>query len=469
MFDKIIGENIGKNAIDFLKKDCKLKNGFCSQIVGSSKPSATSTAIIVYALNCMNLLDDIQKNEYRHEILSFKATSESYYGAFGIPNDITTWSTSQVCLALESIGGAEKELKDAIDWLCRVQNTNGGWSFNGSTDLPTRIEYSLYPLLVLKKYRNQTYSVKKALNLGLSFVQNYNPKTTFTKILKLFLLKKVFMLDTNISDEHNALRSLRRDILQGRGGDKIVDSGETHFYIDFYLPSYYLLLRAFVRPDNPLSFYLIKILKDSVIDLKGWAPSECLKPYSWTTALSMLTISLWISDCRKANIDESIAINKLNSITKGDIAVQTYIERCPLNGGICNKIDEINGAYSDKKIFLDIPYSPEYLTFEEEVVRTIKKCGLIPIMAKDSIKSKALLCKICSLIQESKYGLADVSYPTHNIPFELGLLLGLSKNCVILKKKDASIPSDISGLEYVEYQNTAELRTRLSQWIKDNK
>ena len=90
-------------------------------------------------------------------------------------------------------------------------------------------------------------------------------------------------------------------------------------------------------------------------------------------------------------------------------------------------------------------------------------------MAKDSIKSKALLCKICSLIQESKYGLADVSYPTHNIPFELGLLLGLSKNCVILKKKDASIPSDISGLEYVEYQNTAELRTRLSQWIKDNK
>lgn len=469
MFDNIIGKNIGENAISFLEKDCKLKVGFCSQIVGSTKPSATSTAIIVYTLDCMNLLDNMQKNKYRQEILSFKITNEPYYGAFGIPNDITTWSTSQVCLALESIGGAENELKDAIEWLCKVQSTDGGWSFNGSTDLPTRIEYSLYPLLVLKKYKNQNCNVKKALDLGLSFVKNYTPKTTFAKILKLFLLKKIFMLETNISDEHNALRSLRRDILQGHGGDKIVDSGETHFYIDFYLPSYYLLLRAFVRPDNPLSLYLIKLLKDSVIDLKGWAPSECLKPYSWTTALSMLTIALWVSDCRKMKIAESTAINKLSLITKGDIVVQTYIERCPLNGGLCNKIDEINCAYSDKKIFLDIPYSPEYLTFEEELVRTIKKCGLIPIMAKDSIKSKTLLCKICSLIQESKYGLADVSYPTHNIPFELGLLLGLSKNCVILKKKEASIPSDISGLEYVEYQNTAELRTRLSQWIKDNK
>ena len=90
-------------------------------------------------------------------------------------------------------------------------------------------------------------------------------------------------------------------------------------------------------------------------------------------------------------------------------------------------------------------------------------------MAKDTIKSKALLCKVCTLIQECKYGLSDISYSTHNIPFELGLLFGLNKNCVIIKNKDASISSDISGLEYIEYQKTAELRNKLSQWLNENK
>jgi hypothetical protein len=469
LFDIIMGNGTLDNVVDCLKKDCKLDIGFCSQIVGRKIPSAASTAIVIYALNSMNLISSAEAESYKQELLKFKISDTPYDGAIGIPKDITTWSTSQACLALESIGGKSNDLDDAINWLCRVQASDGGWSFNGLDDLPTRIEYSLYPLLAIKKYTNQNQSTANALKLGLLYIENNKPTTTFSRILKLFLLKKVFVKDIDIANEQAALRSLRRDILRGYTEDKVVDSGETHFYIDFYLPSYYLLLRSFVKPDNSLALYLIKLLKDSIIDAKGWAPLDRTKPYSWTTALSMLTIAFWIFDCRKHGIDDDVIISKLNIIKKGDLVVQTYVEKCPLNGGLCNKIDEISREYSDEKIFLDIPYNPVYLTFEKELIKTIKKCGLAPIMAKDSIKSKALLCKICSLIQESKYGLADVSYPTHNIPFELGLLLGLSKNCVILKKKDATIPSDISGLEYVEYQNTAELNTKLSQWIRDNK
>jgi hypothetical protein len=468
-FDCVFGETTFKNVVDCLKVDCKIDVGFCSQKIGSNKKSATSTAIILYVLKTLKLLNEAEEHQYRDELLSFQICGGHYDGAFGIEYDITTWSTSQACLAIEALGGSDLNLKKAIEWLCKAQNENGGWSFNGKNDLTTRIEYCLYPLLALKKYPHQNEQTICALVKGLSFVHEYNPTSTFAKIVKLFLLKKIYDKDTAISEEREALRSLRRDILRDFDGDKIVDSDEIHFYVDFYLPSYYLLTRAFAKPDNPLSLYLIKVLQDSLIETKGWSPPQRYEPYSWTTALSLLTISFWLSDCRKHGINIIDAKNKLNLIKKGDVAVQPCIERCPLNGGLCNKTDEINREYSDDKIFLDIPYCSEYLTFEEELLKIIKKNGLIPIMAKDAVKSKALLCKICALIQECKYGLADVSYPTHNIPFELGFLLGLSRNCVILKKKDAPIPSDISGLEYVEYQNTAELRTKLSKWIKDNK
>ena len=464
IFEDILGD-IFKNTVYYLKHECKIDVGFCSQKVGNNKQSAASTAIIIYALKKLRLIDVKEENIYRNELLSF----QNLDGTFGTTNGVTTWSTSQACLTLETLGCNEDRLYKAIQWLCKVQNSSGGWNFNGKSDSSIRIEYCLYPLLALKKYPYQNETTTKVLDNGLSYIKTYTGKSTFAKIVRLFLLKKIYGKDTDKSDEYDALRSLRRDILLDSSDHSVKDTDENHFYVDFYLPAYYLLLRVFVKPDNPLSLYLIKVLLDSVITKKGWAPANRSEPHSWTTALALLTIAFWISDCKRYSVDDTYAINKLNSIKKGDITMQAYIEKCPLNGGLCNKTNEIDLDYKGNNIFLDIPYDPEYLTFEDILVKTIRKCGLIPIKAKDTIKSKALLCKICSLIQKCKYGLVDVSSLKHNIPFELGLLLGLSKNCVILKKKDATIPSDISGLEYIEYQNTTELKKKLSQWIKDNK
>ena len=72
------------------------------------------------------------------------------------------------------------------------------------------------------------------------------------------------------------------------------------------------------------------------------------------------------------------------------------------------------------------------------------------------------------MIQTCKYGVADISYETLNVPFELGLMYGLGKNCAILKASDAKQPTDIEGIEYIEYENTDELDDGLANWIRDN-
>ena len=468
-FDELMGQGCFKQVISCLKSDCKVDIGFCSQRINGNKLSASSTAIIIYVLDVLKLLTPEEKTAYTKELLNFQVGGGVYKNAFGLKDDVTTWSTAQACLAMEREESLKNILIEALHWLCDVQLVDGGWSYNGNAGMPSRIQYSLYPLLAIKNSKIKDEKIAKAKKRAYSYVVNYNPQSLFEEILILYLKKHIFGVYEDTDAINSIFHSFRIEAVRGYKTDDVLDSDESHFYISFYLPAYYMFFRLFLSPEDPISLYLIHELWCSLLQGKGWAPKGNDTPYSWTTALGLFTLGFWIKDFNKRGLNMSNIIGRVQKFKKEYILMQTYIGSCPLNGGICNKINEINEDFSENNIFLDIPYCAEYLTFESEIVKTVKRKGLSPLMAKDKIKTKMLLCKVCMLIQESGFGLADISYPTYNIPFELGLLLGLNKKCVILKKKDVMIPSDLQGLEYVEYQNTQELRSQLIKWIKDNK
>jgi len=144
------------------------------------------------------------------------------------------------------------------------------------------------------------------------------------------------------------------------------------------------------------------------------------------------------------------------------------VRRCPLNLSECNMIDQIKQVYSENNIFVDIPYREDYLHFEQAICETIKKNGLNPVLAKDETKSDILLCKICRAVQRCNYGIADISYQSSNVLYELGMMHSLGMNVAILKNKNAKQPSDIHGKECIKYQNTDQLKVNLDKWIKDN-
>jgi hypothetical protein len=473
IIEKLFGEQFISKVEYFLKHDCKISVGFCSQKVGDTIQSSTSTAIVAYTLCKLDCLSEIEKKNIINELLTFQVMNGPKKGAFLSAKNITTWCTSQVCLALSTLKCEEKYYYDALSWLCAVQRKDGGWSYNGEENQSSRIIYSLYVLLALEKNKNFNVLFMKTIENCKKYILNYQPEDTFEKILKIFILKNIYKIELDSSLVIDVTRSFVRDIDKRNTNYTVTESDVNgHFYINPYLSASYLLLRNFIRSDNVLSIYMIRHLKDSILCEKGWAPDESHKmgvPYSWTTALAVLTLYTWQKDCIYDKVNEDEIVSSVNSIKEGDVYTQTFIERCPLNGGQCNKTNEINENYKDNKIFLDIPYDPGYLDFENQIRKTTKKSGLEVVVAKDTIKSKAVLCKICALIQSCKFGLADVSYSRLNIPFELGLMLGLSRNCVILKRTDASILSDISGLEYVEYQNSSELHNKLTKWIEDNK
>jgi len=144
------------------------------------------------------------------------------------------------------------------------------------------------------------------------------------------------------------------------------------------------------------------------------------------------------------------------------------IGRCPLNFGLCNQEDEIEKGYADNRIFIDIPYKADYGEFEEVILRIARNAGLEPVLAKDKSTSDIMLCKVCRLIHTCKYGIADISYSTLNVPFELGMMFGLGKKCAILRKRDSAQPADIQGKESRLYESTDELEKELNTWINHN-
>ncbi|MCK4717818.1 MAG: hypothetical protein KAT70_04025, partial [Thermoplasmata archaeon] len=167
-------------------------------------------------------------------------------------------------------------------------------------------------------------------------------------------------------------------------------------------------------------------------------------------------------------------IKKLHKLVEENEEISRFreriatVRRCPLNLAPCGKLREIKKSYSEKNIFVDIPYKEEYLHFEQAISETLEENGLNPVFAKDETKSHELLCKVCRSIQSCNYGIADISYQSSNVLYELGMMHALGMDVAILKDKNAKKPSDISGKEDIRYANTEQLKAQLGKWIKDS-
>ena len=124
--------------------------------------------------------------------------------------------------------------------------------------------------------------------------------------------------------------------------------------------------------------------------------------------------------------------------------------KCYLTGHkVCNldieeKPDQIFIAYNYK-------YKNVERTIEEAIIPALNNLKLNYKIAKLEIRTKDFFCKICELIQESKYFLANLTNPTFNVGLELGLALGLDKGIILIASKRTKLPSDLVRQEVIFY------------------
>ncbi len=145
--------------------------------------------------------------------------------------------------------------------------------------------------------------------------------------------------------------------------------------------------------------------------------------------------------------------------------------------------------YSDN-VFINIPFDDEYQEMKNALVFAIYDCGFVPRCAlEESNGANIRLEKIITLMEESKYGIHDISrtdvdkkskLPRFNMPLELGVFLGAKhfghgkqkqKNCLIFdrdKYRYQKFISDISGQDICAHNNKPhQLIKQIRDWLNN--
>jgi nucleoside phosphorylase len=91
-----------------------------------------------------------------------------------------------------------------------------------------------------------------------------------------------------------------------------------------------------------------------------------------------------------------------------------------------------------------------------------------PIKPDDLVVSGALLCKIASLIRETRFGVYELTAnQDHNVYLQLGIAIGLQRPFLLLKHRDAAPSPLANSLDYYPVDSYLELRFGLQHKVRD--
>lgn len=91
--------------------------------------------------------------------------------------------------------------------------------------------------------------------------------------------------------------------------------------------------------------------------------------------------------------------------------------------------------------------------------------GLRPIYGDDIYRGEHLLGKLLEMISTSLFGVYDLTGCRPNVLLELGVGIACRKPIYLLCKDESDIPSDIRGIEHIQYESTRVLIEALKKKI----
>jgi len=158
--------------------------------------------------------------------------------------------------------------------------------------------------------------------------------------------------------------------------------------------------------------------------------------------------------------------------------VRALISAAPLRDGGVDVAHEIGFPlpaheinFDESAVFVAHPFTEPFAP--ADLRRALDKAlgdqGLKPDYADETLSSGHILRKVCRQIQESLFGIYDVSLWKPNVTLELGLAYGMERPTLLLLNVNHSkgVPSDIQGFDRIEYGSYTELEAELASKLGD--
>jgi len=444
-----------RNVINYIKTDCKIDRGFEAQQVGLRVPSATTTGLLTYILKLLDELTTREETKIKSEILSFEISDEKFDTAgFGSQLYATTWSTSLSLLGLLSLSNIKfNEVEGPIKWLCRTQSKEGGWSFTGVEE--DNIIYTYQCVLALAKYYKRFKDELAASNLtrAYNFAIEFEPESETEKIIKTWLLvylEEIINIKKPAKLKAGQIIDFVKIIKEEFANYIVFEHSAYPFSMQYFTPASYMFTRKFLSPVHPFNLYLIKYLMDNQVEGKFWShitSKDSTKPFSFATALSILTLFYWGRDVLKNNLEKSeINFEKLEEriYQLGNQSIKLFISYSSHDKKIAQKIAKSlkNRGY---RVWLD--------EWEIRVGDSI-----IDKIGKGIIGSDFLLILLSKKSVESKWVKQELNVAKMN---------EINKNKVFILPvliEDCNIPSMISDKKYANLR--VSYRRGISEILK---
>jgi len=125
------------------------------------------------------------------------------------------------------------------------------------------------------------------------------------------------------------------------------------------------------------------------------------------------------------------------------------------------------GAQS-RQVFVAYPYAIPRADYRRPFQVVGKAFNVNFVFADEKISDLHILEKIRGYIRDSVFGVYDITGWNPNVALELGLAFGLGKTAYIAfdpsKTASDEVPTDLRGMDRLQYSSFAELESRL-EWL----
>lgn len=115
--------------------------------------------------------------------------------------------------------------------------------------------------------------------------------------------------------------------------------------------------------------------------------------------------------------------------------------------------------------FVDIPQTPEFDPVRRAVSQALQNSGIVPLESSDA---PASLSPVTSdIIDRADFIVADVSQPSSNIFYLLGIADSLRKPTLLIAQRQAQLPPDMARREVLLYGpgEESKLTEYLGSWV----
>lgn len=406
------------SAKEFIRINLK-EDGNCNW---DSEPVIWATSIVLPVLFEMEMMDSLEKAKI--PIFSLQS-KEGFFGNPDLP-----WLTARIIINLIDSGTktSDQTVQRSVNWLKKTQQIDdGGWH---SSDNYFNPDFEVSAMCMVALLKGGVSKEDPLIQNGLRYLeysQSPNGSWGNNSHFTAHVLEAIFY-----GQEDNDSPSFQRGLYFLRSS--LQDWGKTwqpHSIGEiFYILSNIISVQKIVS--MPLDFAISEItrLSEDLNKMKA-----LVKRYEKLLA---------------------VAENKKFKLHR----------KCLLTGGECN----IEIAASTGEIFTGFQFSSEYyntMSLKKGITESLKSLGIKPFFADEHAKSEHITCKLCEKMQRVNFCIFDLSDLNPNVILELGIAYGFGKRVVIIKNKKSlkKIPSDLQGIERIEYEDPLDLREKISNLI----